>query len=315
MNNPYRLPVWFLKTLRFLVIEVAILIVFGGTVRVANAGLACPDWPLCFGSYIPDFHPQVYFEFIHRVMAGSVGIITLLLVLVLFFNKRVPKKLKALGGLSLVLLMSQIILGGLTVLLQLKSGVVAAHLATGTAFFAVLLWMSLDLQRAAKGEPPIQLPAFVTGWTTFLLIAVYGQVLLGGLVASNYAGLACTQFPGCQGQWFPALEGPIGLHMMHRYGAYTIAILAVLNLLLLKKVSPFLRKQAIMIIVAVVVQIGLGISNILFYTPPLITICHLAVALKIFYLAIRQCQYAQGAVGETVVVGGMAPATSATSRC
>lgn len=298
MNNPYQLPTWFLKTFRFLVIEVAILIVFGGTVRVMNAGLACPDWPLCFGNYVPDFHPQVYFEFIHRVMAGSVGIITLLLQAVLIFNKKAPARLKILGGLSLLVLMAQIVLGGLTVLLQLKSGIVAAHLGIGTAFFAILLWMSLDLQKAAKNEEPPKLPAFVTGWTTFLLVAVYGQLLLGGLVASNYAALACTEFPKCQGVWFPELVGPVGLHMIHRYGAYTIAILVVINLILMKRVSPFLRKQAGMMMGVVFCQIGLGIANVLFYTPPLISILHLAFALKIFYVAVRQCFYAQTALAE-----------------
>src|SRR5438270_871704 len=95
--------------------------------------------------------------------------------------------------------------------------------------------MSLNLQRASRNEPLPKLPAYAAGWTTFMLVAVYVQLLLGGLVASSYAALACTDFPTCQGQWFPALEGPIGLHMIHRYGAYTIVMLAVLNVILLKK--------------------------------------------------------------------------------
>lgn len=286
------LPPWFLKAFRFLVIEVAILIVFGGSVRVVNAGLACPDWPLCFGQMIPDFHPQVYFEFIHRVMAGSVGIITLILQVVLFANKKVPTKLKRLGFLSLLLLAGQIVLGGLTVLWQLKSGVVAAHLGIGAAFFGVLLWMLLDLRKMAQNQTGPNLPTFVASWTTFLLVAVYGQLLLGGLVASNYAALACTDFPKCQGQWFPNFEGPVGLHMLHRYGAYAIAVLSVLNLILLKKTSPYLRKQAGMMIGVVVVQIGLGIANVLLYTPPLIAILHLAMGLKLFFVAVRQTNYA-----------------------
>jgi cytochrome c oxidase assembly protein subunit 15 len=155
--------------------------------------------------------------------------------------------------------------------------------------------MSLDMQIQTKKEAPPKLAAFVAGWATFLLIAVYAQLLLGGLVASNYAALACTEFPKCQGQWFPSLEGPIGLHMIHRYGAYTIALLAILNLILVKKVSPYLRKQAGMMMGVVFVQIGLGIANVLFYTPPLIAILHLAMGLKIFFLAVRECHYAQSA--------------------
>jgi cytochrome c oxidase assembly protein subunit 15 len=304
----YELPPWFLKTFRFLVIEVAALIVFGASVRVMNAGLACPDWPLCFGQYVPDFHPQVYFEFIHRVMAGSVAIITVALTGVLLSRKAVPLRLKLLGVASVLVLLGQIVLGGLTVLWQLKSGVVAAHLGIGTLFFAILLWMSLDLKAEVKGEAPPKLPAFVAGWATFLLVAIYVQLLLGGLVASNYAALACTDFPKCQGQWFPSFEGPVGLHMIHRYGAYTIALLAVLNLILMKKVSPYLRKQAGMMMGVVFVQIGLGIANVLFYTPPIVAILHLAMGLKIFFLAVRQCHYAQSAD----VVAETSPATASS---
>src|ERR1700760_1820611 len=71
--------VTFVRFYKWLCIATFELIVLGGAVRALNAGLACPDWPLCFGDYVPDFHPQVYLEFIHRVLAGSIGFATLAL--------------------------------------------------------------------------------------------------------------------------------------------------------------------------------------------------------------------------------------------
>jgi heme a synthase len=287
----FGLPAWFLRSFRILVIVVAGLIVLGGSVRVMNAGLACPDWPLCFGNYIPDFHPQVYFEFIHRVVAGSVGIVTLFLQVYLMTRKSVPTRLKVLGGLSLLVLVGQIVLGGLTVLLQLKSGVVASHLAIGTGFFAILLWMSLELKNETAAPQPA-IVSYLKNWTTLVLVAVYGQMILGGLVASNYAALACTDFPLCQGSFIPTLAGPVGLHVIHRLGAYTVGLIMLLNLIVLKNSSPALKKSSRMMFAVVILQICLGIANVIFFIPPIIAILHLAVALKLLYLAVKQANIA-----------------------
>lgn len=287
-----KFPRWVVPSYRALVIEIAFLIVFGGAVRVMNAGLACPDWPLCFGRYIPDYHPQVYFEFIHRVLAGTVTIITLGLSLVVFMSPQVSRVVKALAGVSLAVLAGQIVLGGLTVLLQLKSGVVAAHLAMGTAFFGVMLWISLELRERVS---QVKVEPIVPAWAGFVAAAVYSQMLLGGLVASNYAGLACTEFPLCQGHFIPTLVGPVGMHVIHRLGAYTIAAIAMINVYVMKNQATYLRRQSRMMIFAVLVQIGLGVANVLFYTPPLLAVLHLAVGLKILYLALRQLHFASKA--------------------
>lgn len=287
------LPRWFLPVLKSLVAEVFFLIAFGAAVRAMNSGLACPDWPLCFGEFIPDYHPQVYFEFIHRVLAGVIGIVTVGLNVWLIFKSQAPRRVKALGAASVLLLLTQIVFGGLTVLLKLQAGVVAAHLAMGTGFFAVLTWLLLTLNGAPKDVLVERAPRWLRYVSFGFAGAVYTQILLGGLVASNYAALVCTDFPTCRGEWFPHLSGALGIHMIHRYGAYTIAVLALAYVITVFRstTSRRLKNLALWITAMVVVQITLGVANILLLTPPLITVAHLAVATMILGLAVRSSRY------------------------
>jgi cytochrome c oxidase assembly protein subunit 15 len=271
-----------------LVVEVFILIAVGGSVRIMNAGLACPDWPLCFGDYIPDYHPQVYFEFIHRVMAGLVALTTFGLALALWFSAA-PRSLKALMSGAVILLAAQIVFGGLTVLWQLQAGVVATHLGMGTAFFGLLLWMFLILRSPSGGAAPSD--RGLVAWASALMIFIYGQILLGGVVASNYAGLACADFPTCQGLWFPPLTGPVGLQMIHRFGAYFVFTAVWVSWAVLRRQRRVSRRVvgiASWMAFVVCLQLGLGVANVVFRTPALIGVAHLATAVFLLSLAIRQ---------------------------
>jgi cytochrome c oxidase assembly protein subunit 15 len=279
----YGLPSWYGRAFGGLLVSVFGLIALGGSVRIMNAGLACPDWPLCFGDIIPDYHPQVYFEFIHRVVAGLVTIMVLTLQFLLF-RSRAPRSVKWLGAGTLLLLASQIIMGGLTVLLQLHSKVVAAHLGMGTGFFALLVWEYLSLSKAGSISG---VSKNLKIWAGFLMGALYGQILLGGLVASHFASLVCTDFPTCHGQWFPTFSGIIGLHVIHRLGAYTIFALALANLIVMWR-KPQLRNISGWIFALICMQVGIGIANVLLFTPPLIAVAHLATATAILGLMTRQ---------------------------
>lgn len=286
-----QIPAWFVTSLKWLVITTFGLICLGGSVRLMNAGLACPDWPLCFGRFIPDYHPQVYFEFLHRCLAGLVGIATIALQLHLVF--RIPqakRPLKYLALSSILLLIVQAVFGGLTVTMKLLPPVVATHLGLGNLFFATLLWTYLSvLQLDSRAERVW--PVWLKVWCLFFCFAVYGQIILGGFMASNAASLACVDWPKCRGEWWPSeMIGPVALHMFHRLGGYTILVLGLVNGFLIEKYSGSdrLKWLARYVYMAIAVQIALGITNIMLLVPAVVGVLHLGGAAFLFHLAIRQ---------------------------
>ncbi len=272
------------KYFGWLTLEIWLLIAFGGSVRAMNAGLACPDWPLCFGDVIPDYHPQVYFEFIHRVLAGIVGIASIALAFMVFRRPGITRAVKVMAALSVVIYFSQAILGGLTVLLQLKESVVVAHLLMGTVYFAMNLWTYLTLK---KGESSTAVSPLMAKAVWGVVAVIGGQIFLGGLVASHYAALVCTDFPKCHGEWVPTLSGIIGLHVMHRFGGYLTAFVVMGLFYAARLSSPPFRKWTRWMATIVVLQVWIGIANVIFLTPPLITVLHLAAGVALFGLALR----------------------------
>ncbi len=287
----------FLKAYKYLIWTTLALIALGGGVRAMDAGLACPDWPLCFGAIIPDYHPQVYAEFLHRALAGLVAIATVSLNWFLIRSPKVSKGLKALCWFSLVLLMAQVVMGGLTVLLQLQAKIVTTHLALGTGFLATLLWIyfSVRPQGSTQERQTFAPSQGLKIMSLVALAAVYGQILLGGLVASNYAAHVCPSFPLCHGQWVPTLQGAIGLQVIHRLGAYTLTLIILALLVwvwreLRDKEDPLSREfkaWSRWLLVALLVQMGIGIANVLLFTPPLITVLHLTFGAVLLGLALR----------------------------
>jgi len=297
------LPSWYLAVFNALVILFFCLIALGGSVRIMKAGLACPDWPLCFGTVIPYYQPQVYFEFIHRVVAGLASLGTLALS-VMMFRSSAPRALKYLIGFVLVFLCFQIVFGGLTVLLMLKSGVVATHLVTGAGIFITLLWIYLSIKPAPVEDPG---PPWLFWQSLLVFIAAYGQVLLGGLVAANFASLVCIDFPTCHGEWFPTFSGIIGLHVIHRLGAYCLSVILLANWLVILNVSPSLRLRKIagILFLCLCAQVCLGIANVLTLTHPLVAVSHLAMGIGVLSVTLRQFHLVWGARPQSVFRGGL----------
>ncbi len=252
------------------------LLVFGASVRVHGAGLSCPDWPLCFGEVIPTLNFEVFLEWGHRVLASAVSVGFLLLGGAVLLR---PATRARAGGFVLaaaVVLALQIVLGGLTVLHLLAFWSVTLHLLTGNLFFAMLVVVGLKLRgspaHVATVGPAVRIVGVLLG------AMVVAQMALGGVVSSSYAGLACTEWPTCNGGvWFPTFDGIVGLQLAHRLGAYTLLALSV-AFVALTRTAPRLRQPAVLLLALVLTQAAIGITNVLLAMPVEIAIAHSAVA-------------------------------------
>lgn len=258
------------------------LIVVGALVRAHDAGLACPDWPLCYGQVVPHFDLKIAFEWGHRVFAGA---ISLGLVGLTFLIARQPAlTLRFRNRLALIWLVLgiQVVFGGLTVLLQLAPWTVSVHLLLGNTFCLLLLWTSRDLAErpALPGERGTLTgaPRWLTFFVAFCLLV---QMALGGWVASNYAGLACTHFPTCNGQqWVPTWEGLVGIQILHRIiGVLLLAAYAALAFFLSGR--DRLGRLSTLGFGLVVLQIGVGVANVLLRLPIWVTALHSGLAAAI----------------------------------
>lgn len=173
-----------------IVIATLILMAIGSATRVMNAGLACPDWPLCYGTLIPSqqMNLQVFLEWFHRLDAALIGISTIALVGLSVWHRRVlPAWLPWASLLALGLILFQGVLGGLTVTQLLRFDIVTAHLGTALLFFVTLLVMGVLLLPFQATGTAGKLPWF--SLTAALL--VYLQSLSGGLVGSRWALHQC----------------------------------------------------------------------------------------------------------------------------
>jgi cytochrome c oxidase assembly protein subunit 15 len=180
--------------IRWLVGKIAIatlaLMAIGAATRVMNAGLACPDWPLCYGKVIPtqEMNLQVFLEWFHRLDASLIGLSTIILVgLSWWYKSQLPKWLPLASTFALSLIIFQGILGGLTVTQLLRFDIVTAHLGTALLFFATLIAIASSLHSDHNYTPVKKL----TITSAIASILVYIQCLLGGLVASQWALHKC----------------------------------------------------------------------------------------------------------------------------
>lgn len=251
------------------------LIVFGASVRVHGAGLACPDWPLCFGEVIPPIDFGVALEFGHRVVAGLISLgFAAVLVGVLRARAEAGRRTVWIALLAAVVLVVQVILGGLTVLELLAEWTVTSHLLAGNTFCMLLLLLSLSLREAhtTVDRTPISWAARSMGLG--LGGVVVAQLALGGLVSSSYAGLACGTWPTCDGtSWFPTFQGLVGLQLMHRLLAYGVLVASGVAWAM-ARTSPRAGRAAAVVFVAVLFQATIGVANVLLRLPVEVTLLH-----------------------------------------
>ena len=293
------------------------VVVLGAFVRLSDAGLGCPDWPGCYGKLSPAHAQQeiaqaqalrpdgpvsahkAWKEMAHRYFASTLGLL-IVIIGITAWTKR--EKLKQGLGLP-TFLIGFVILQGLfgmwTVTLKLTPIVVTLHLLGGMTTLALLTWL---LQRQSRDIPAVRTvdAERIKPFAVVALGMVVLQIALGGWVSSNYAALACADFPTCKGVWVPPmdlhhafqlvrelgktaqgdllpLDALTAIHWMHRVGAlFTFIIVGLLVFTMLR--IPALAKAGLLIALVLVVQVGLGVTNVLLSLPLPVAVAHNGVA-------------------------------------
>ena len=196
------------------------LMVMGTFVTSTGSGLACPDWPLCYGTVAPPLHLSIWFEWGHRLLGGITGLFVVLSTILVWRNyKGVPR---VLTSIVLALLAFGVVLGGVIVIMEapvLTSLthllVISSHLIIATLVLCCLVFTLGYVFKSRAGS--------IGAHYKLLFGAVYLQVLLGIIVRYSQATLACTDFPLCNGAVIPAFDNyQVALHFVHRLGALMI---------------------------------------------------------------------------------------------
>jgi heme A synthase len=205
-------------------------IVLGGVVHGTGSSLACPDWPLCFGEVFPDMVGGVLYEHSHRLLGTLIGVVTLVVLLTAAATRREHPTRWRLAQLLFVAVVVQGVLGGLTVIFKLPTLVSTAHLALSMAFLMLVVMMAFRAWPARRAaEPPAPpLSAGLHRWLGITTLAVYCQIVLGGLVRHTGAGVAClTDIPLCQGVLWPTWHATAQVHMLHRMVGVVVGLLVL----------------------------------------------------------------------------------------
>jgi cytochrome c oxidase assembly protein subunit 15 len=321
--DPQRRLLWFRRLALSGAALAATVVVLGAWVRLTDAGLGCPDWPGCYGHIYPNadhnFSKAIH-EMIHRYFASTLGVVILGLLAWAVWNRKGRGQPLAAVALLFVLVCAQGALGALTVTLLLKPLIVTAHLLGGLSTLAILWWLSLTPERRELSPPELGLRKYAVAAGVALVL----QIALGGWTSTNYAAVACPDFPTCQQSWWPpmnfrdafvlwrgldidytggVLANParIAIHVSHRIGAVLAGsmLLLVGALTLARAHSRRLRLVGALLTGAVLLQISIGITMVHLGMPILAATLHNAGAafLVLCVVALLRLLWPESVVG------------------
>jgi cytochrome c oxidase assembly protein subunit 15 len=267
-----------------------VLIIVGSIVRTTGSGLSCPDWPLCHGRLIPPMQFNVLMEWLHRLIALLVGSLLVATAGVTLARPETRGRLGGLAALSVALYVSQALLGALTVWKLLDPSVVSGHLAVGLLLFCTLVTMAVTARLEAAPLPPAAAaprPADLLPLFAAATVLTWCQAVLGGMVSTNHASLACPDWPRCNGEWFPPLSGLVGLQVAHRWGGYLLAaVMIAVSLRAGRAGDAVVRYIGHLLPRLVLVQVAVGVLNIFLGIPVWVSALHLGNASLILALAL-----------------------------
>ena len=293
------------------------LVLFGAFTRLTDSGLGCPDWPGCYGhgspvgavAHIeaaqqalpsgPVTHGKAWIEMIHRYLASAVGVLILVLAVAAWLGVRRQARVMSpwWATATLIWVCVQGAFGALTVTMKLYPAIVTLHLLGGMVLLALLAGQS-----QAFGAPRLMLSVPLRRAAMAVALLSANQIALGGWVSTNYAVLACSDFPRCQGEWWPPMDFVQGFHLRRDLGVaagggylpfaaltaihYVHRLMATLVLLALAGLAwrfaargdTESRRWAVAFASVAVWQLASGLSNVLLDWPLLGAVAHTAGA-------------------------------------
>lgn len=315
------------------------VVLLGAYVRLSDAGLGCPDWPGCYGHLTvpqsetalqhaeqafpskPVVAHKAWKEMVHRYFAGTLGLLVLAIFVMAWRGKQKPGISPLLPSGLLLLVIFQAMLGMWTVTLLLKPAVVTSHLLGGMLTLSLLVWLAHRRwgNSSAQFLQSKNLRFYIRGAFVVLLV----QIFLGGWTSSNYAALACVDFPTCQGAWLPNMDFTSAFHWIrelgqsvdgsplqlsaltaiqwtHRLGALiTFLYLGWLGSRVLSQ--PHLARLGLIMLVLLIAQICMGIGNLLLLLPLWLAVGHNAgAALLLITIVVLNSKITGGPVTDRV---------------
>lgn len=280
------------------------LIVVGAAVRVADAGVSCPDWPKCYGLWFPFVghaggfisegvhytELQVFLEWFHRLLAAVVGLFVLAMAYFAWEMRKTQGRVWRITLAALVVLLLQIKLGGLTVILDNINWSVALHLGNALIFYGLLIALLMVLTRKPNSKG-IAVDGMLKTLLILTLVMVYATVLLGAMVSSSHAGAICGGLFSCNGDWWPVADHHQMLHMMHRFAAILTTLTIVAAWLQSRRTVATMAKSGRVMLIFVMVQVVLGIATLYSFTYfpaayQVLSVTHLGWATVVFTVAL-----------------------------
>jgi cytochrome c oxidase assembly protein subunit 15 len=252
------------------------LIFAGGLVTSTESGLSVPDWPLSYGRLMPPMVGGIFYEHGHRMVATTVGILTVILAVWLF--RREPRAwVRRLGYGALAAVVLQGVLGGLTVIFLLPTAVSVAHACLAQTFFCLVVTLAVVTSPRWRDADPV--PGGLVARVGAATVAViFLQLLVGAVMRHTKAGLAIPDFPLALGRVVPPISSfPVAIHFAHRVGALAVAaFVAACAVLAFRSGRPGLKKTAILLVLLVSMQISLGAFTVLSRKAVAVTTAHVA---------------------------------------
>lgn len=270
-----------MKRLILVTIFLAFLLInLGGYVHNTGSSLACPDWPLCHGQLMPEMKGGVLIEHSHRLLAGLVGFLTLLIVLIA--RKASRQILTTYSALGMVL--AQGILGGITVIYRLPALISTAHLGLSMIFVCNLIYLHHCLNRPITNKSE----ATIKPYLLMALIMIFLQIMLGALMRhlglGGVCGVGYENSIFCSGNLFPT-SGLEQVHMLHRGLAILVGVAAIVpNFLILKRARSRIKILPVLVFMIIPLQILLGIMTVGTGFRPIITMLHLGGAAMLLFI-------------------------------